>query len=230
MLFKSLVFSQASGSTGGLVYSRNQGGMYVRARAKPTNPNSEAQGAVRDAMRDAVYAWSNTLTDTQREGWNTYAFNTPTWNRLGEATTKTGQQMFIRGAIPRIQAGIGVPTIASSSFDLGDISPPTAIEATDPGDSITFEFDSLDDWVTSPGSALLVYQSRPQNATRTYGKGPYQLATMIEGASVTPPESPATFSSLFPLTTGQRVFLKFNVSMFDGRFTTPIMTSVIVTA
>lgn len=228
MLFKSLVFSQASGSTGGLVYSRNQGGMYVRSRAKPTNPNSEAQAAVRDAMRDVVFAWSNTLTDEQRENWNTYAFNTPTWNRLGEATTKTGQQMFIRGAIPRIQAGLSLPTNAPTSFDLGDISPPTELEAIDAGNSVQFEFDELDDWVNQAGCALLIYQSRPQNATRTYGKGPYQLASYVAGASTTPPTSPYTFASLFPLTAGQRLFLKFNVTMSDGRLTTPIMTSVIV--
>ena|SRR6187431_506272 len=229
MLFKSLVFSQASGSTGGLVYSRNQGGMYVRSRAKPTNPNSEAQAAVRDAMRDAVYAWSNTLNDIQREEWNTYAFNTPTWNRLGEATSKTGQQMYIRGAIPRIQAGLSLPTSGPGSFDLGDITPPTELEAGIGGESISLAFDENDPWVSTPGAAMLIYQSRPQNATRTYGKGPYQLASMIEGASVTPPEPPYTFTSLFPLSVGQRLFFKFNVTMNDGRLTTPIMTSVIVT-
>lgn len=229
MIFKSPVFSQASGSIAGLVYSHNQGGMYVRARATPTNPNTEAQQAVRDAMRNAVFAWSNVLTDEQRTNWNTYAFNTPTFNRLGEATHKTGQQMFIRGYVSRAQALLAPPADAPTSFDLGDFTQPTAIVADESAQEISFAFTNTDEWAGDLGNALLVYMGRPQNSTRIYGKGPYQLASMIEGNSMTPPASPHTFDTLFPFVAGQRIFLKFVATMADGRLSSPTMLSTIAT-
>lgn len=230
MLFKSPVFAQASGSVAGMTYSRNAGGMYVRSRAKPTNPNTEAQQAVRDAMRNAVFAWSNTLTDTQREVWNTYAFNTPTWNRLGESTHKTGQQMFIRGTIPRLQASLTVPAAGPTQFDLGDFSPVVDPIADASATSISIETVSTDEWALTASAYMFVYQSRPQNATRVFGKGPFQLAGVIEGVPTTGPLSPTVFTSLFPLSAGQRLFLKIMVSMPDGRLTTPQFLSTIVVA
>jgi len=204
--------------------------MYVRSRAKPTNPNSEAQIAVRDAMREAVFAWSNTLTSTQRENWNTYAFNTPTWNRLGEATSKTGQQMFIRGAIPRIQAGFDMPLDAPVTFDLGNLTPPGAIVCDESAQTISVPFTNTDEWCNIDDGLLLVYQSRPQNPTRVYGKGPYQLFTAVVGIAMTPPVSPGTGTTIFPFSLGQKVFFKFNVSMPDGRLTMPTYATSIVTA
>lgn len=230
MIFKSPIFAQASGSIAGTVFSHNQGGMYVRARATPTNPNSEAQQAVRDGLRQAVFAWSNVLTNTQRENWNTYAFNTPTFNRLGEATHKTGQQMFVRGAVSRLQAGLPLPVTAPSSFDLGDFTPPTSIVADVSAQTIAVEFTDTDEWANSTDSALLIYMGRPQNATRIYGKGPYQLAHAVLGEPGTPPTSPATFTTLFPFALGQRIFLKINSSMEDGRYSVDSKFSVIATA
>lgn len=230
MIFKSHVFAQASGSVAGIVYSRNQGGMYVRSRAKPTNPNTEAQQAVRDAMRNAVFAWSNTLDDEQREVWNTYAFNTPTWNRLGEATTKTGQQMFIRGAIPRLQAALSLPVDGPTSFDLGDFTPITGMTVDASDQTISIVFEETDAWSTVTGAALMIYMSRPQNPTRIFGKGPFQLATLAPGVNPGGATSPQAGASLFPVSVGQRVFFKFQVTMPDGRLTMPQFASTIVTA
>ena len=229
MIFKSPIFAQASGSIAGTVFSRNAGGMYVRSRANPTNPNTGAQQAVRDAMRNLVFAWSNTLTNAEREAWNSYAFNTPTLNKLGESTHKTGQQMYLRGNIPREQAGLVRANAAPTTFDLGDFTPVTTIVADASADTISVAFSDSDLWATTNDCAMLIYQSRPQNATRNFGKGPFQLATKIDG-SPTPPTSPEVFSSLFPLSLGQKVFLQIRVSMADGRLSGKQNPTVIVTA
>lgn len=221
MIFKSLVFAQASGSTGGLVYSRNGGGMYVRSRANPTNPNTLQQQAVRDAMRVVVDAWRTAMNQSDRDTWNGYAFNTPTLNRLGEMTTKTGQQMFIRCNIARLQAGLPIVTTAPTHFDLGSFTPVGTFTADASTTSISIPFTASDAWANEDDSAMLVYQSREQNPTRTFGKGPFQLAGLILGDSTTPPTSPAVINSLFPLTAGNRLFLKLNVSRADGRYSDP---------
>ena len=43
MKFTSQVYTQASGSVGGLTYSHNRSGMYTRARSTPTDPASTLQ-------------------------------------------------------------------------------------------------------------------------------------------------------------------------------------------
>jgi hypothetical protein len=230
VLFKSQVFTQASGSVGGAVYSRNAGGMYMRARANPINPNTAPQQAVRDALRTAVLYWKNSLTDNERENWNTYAFNTPTLNKLGDPTHKSGQQMFIRGNVSRLQAGLGISNDQPTTFDLGSFHTLGAIVADASADTITVNFDTNDDWCGVDGAALLIYMGRPQNATRNFGKGPFQLLTMVLGDSGTPPTSPVTAASLFPLSTGQKVFLQARVTYPDGRLTGKQNPTQIVTA
>lgn len=228
MLFKSPIFAQASGSIAGTVFSRNAGGMYVRSRSNPTNPNTAPQQAVRDAMRTLVYRWSNTLTDEQREAWNTYAFNTPTLNKLGEPTHKTGQQMYLRGNIPRLQAALDFADNPSTTFDLGILTPGFAPSGDESTQMITVPFESTDPWRNDPASALLIYQSRPQNPTRTFGKGPFQLATVKLGDDTTPPVSPVTFTSLFPITEGQKIFLQIRATYSDGRLTGKLNPTCIV--
>lgn len=217
MLFKSPVFSQASGSIAGIVYSRNAGGMYTRARAMPTNPNTENQQTVRNAMSTLVVAWQNTLTATQRENWATYAFNTPTLNRIGEPTSKSGQQMFLRSNVPRIAAGGILAADAPTIFDLGDLDAVGPITPDESAQTIAINFNDTEAWVDEDDSYLLVYQSRPQNPTRNFGKGPFQLLTMITGSSILAPTSPVTVNTLFPVTAGQKVFFQVRVSRADGR-------------
>jgi hypothetical protein len=77
---------------------------------------------------------------------------------------------------------------------------------------------------------MLIYQSRPQNPTRNFGKGPYQLGSMILGVSPGPAVSPHVFTSLFPMNVGQRFFFKFNVTREDGRFSGGVTASTIVVA
>jgi hypothetical protein len=228
VIFKSPIFAQASGSIAGTVFSRNAGGMYVRSRANPTNPNTDAQQAVRDAMRQLVVAWTSELDDGQRDAWNTYAFNTPTLNKLGEPTTKTGQQMYIRGNIARIQAVMTRADDAPSVFNVGDFTPPGAITADASASNIVIPFEDADEWANEDDSAMLVYQSRPQNATRTFGKGPFQLLTKITGGILSPPTSPVTVTSLFPMTAGQKVFFQVRVTRADGRLSGKVNPTTIV--
>lgn len=228
MLFKSPVYSQASGSVAGLVYSRNAGGQYVRARVLPTNPSSPAQVFVRDAMRTLVNNWTSVLTDIQREGWNTYAFNTPTLNRVGDATHKSGQQMYIRSNIARIQSGVGAVANAPTVFNLGEFTPINTVTADGSADTISIAFNTADPWANADGGALLIYMGRPQNATRNFGKGPYQLLTAILGDSMLAPTSPVVPSSLFPLTTGQKVFLRITCCQADGRYSDAQLLQTIV--
>jgi hypothetical protein len=168
-------------------------------------------------MSILVNNWTSMLTDAQRESWNTYAFNTPTLNKLGEATHKTGQQMYIRGNIPRLQASLEPISSGPIQFNVGSFTEPLSFSASGGTDTVSLPFAAGDEWAQEDNSAMLIYQSRPQNATRNFGKGPFQLASIIEGNQSIPPTSPKVFTSLFPLSSGQKLFLQIRVTRGDGR-------------
>lgn len=216
MKFKSLIFSQASGSIAGMTFSHGIGGMYVRARATPTNPGSTYQDVVRAAFGSLVVHWQETLTEAQREDWRTYASNTPLVDPLGELIQVTGLNMYLRGNTPRLNAGLSRVDDAPTLFNLGGFTEPSvAFDATD--DEIDVTFTNSDDWANESGSAMLVYVSRPQSVATQYFKGPYRLAGIIEGDDTTPPTSPAEISLPFAATVGQKLFAKLAVTRADGR-------------
>jgi len=219
-IFKSIIMPQASGSLGGIVFSRNKGGAYVRARAIPTNPNTAQQVVVRQAVGNLANLWSNTLTAAQRAAWKNYADNVPVVNALGDSIILTGLNMYTRSNVPIIQAGLTRVDAAPTVFNLGDYTEPSiAIDATD--DEIDVTFDNTDAWANEDDAAMLVYASRPVAASINYFKGPYRYAGKIDGDGATPPTSPAAISLPWAVEAGQKVFAKIAVVRADGRLSYP---------
>jgi hypothetical protein len=60
------------GSIAAQTYSRNKGGAYVRERATPLNPQSDAQNQVRATLVERAQEWKN-LTEEQRRRWTVAA-------------------------------------------------------------------------------------------------------------------------------------------------------------
>lgn len=171
MKFLSQVYTAASGSVGGVTYSRNRGGMYTRARSVPTNPNSNQQQTVRSAMTALVANWQS-LPAAQREAWTTYASNTPRTDRLGQALTLTGQQQYVAVNTPRLSAGLGVVNVAPTEFNRGN--PVTSVGSFSVG-NIPQLTDSLAGGASDDGQ-ILVYVSRPISGAVNYFRGPYRFA------------------------------------------------------
>lgn len=218
MKFKSPVYSEASGSIAGLVYSHNRGGMYTRARSTPTNPGTAQQQAIRTAVATLDNRWVNVLTAAQRAAWETYAVNTPMLDRLGEPRNVGAIGMYVRGNVPRVQSAIaeGIIDAGPTTFGLPDLSPigATISEATQ---LISVTFEDTDVWLDEDGAALCVYASRPKNPTINYFKGPFRYANKIEGDSITPLTSPQTMAVPFAVVQGQRVFVRGVMYRADAR-------------
>lgn len=226
MKFTSPVYSQASGAIAGLVYSHNHGGMYTRSRATPTNPSSAKQVIVRNAVANLSNFWSQTLTAAQRNAWNVYATNVPIVGPLGTARKVSGIAMYTRSNVPRIQAGLTRVDNGPTTFTLGSFTNPT-ITASHTSPEFSIAFTNTDTWATAAGGAMLVYASRPQSPGIGFFNGPYAYAGKIAGA-VTPPTTPATMVSPFPLAAGQQVFFRVEVSQVDGRLSAAFRASAIV--
>jgi len=215
--FKSASFTAASGSIGGMTFSHNRGGMYVRARATPTNPNSPEQSEVRTLMGMLSNLWVSTLTIVQRAGWIIYGENVPIVNRLGDDIFLTGLNHYIRSNVPRLQAGLTRVDSAPASFTIGSFTNPTFV-GTAATDLVATSFTVGDEWVNEDDAAMLIFLSRPQNPSIFFFKGPYRLAGSILGDATTPPTSPASITAPFLFSAGQKVFVRTAVTRADGRY------------
>lgn len=232
MLFKPLLGTDLSGKVGGLVASHNSGGAYFRAATIPTNPNTVFQQAVRTAVSAHTAAWQSSLTQAERDAWILYADNVTLTNRIGEQHNVSGLAMFIRTNVPRSQAGLARQDVAPAIFNLSTFSNATAGNASAAIQDIDIGFDSFgptDPWVTTAGSFLLAYVSRPQNSGIEFFKGPYRFVGALQGDPV-PPVSPFTIPAPFAYIEGQRLFTFCRVVENDGRLTSIVRSNTLAVA
>jgi hypothetical protein len=225
--YTSAIASTGSGSMGGATASRNKGGQYFRRRAIPTNPASTYQVAVRNAVSQFSNAWSNTLTQANRDAWNLYATNVNWTDTLGQSIKLSGNQMYIRSNTPRQQAGLTAVSAGPTNFTLAALTLPTITGVAATGIA-TVTFTNTDVWATAVGGSLLIRFSRPQSAGINFFKGPYRYAFRINGAA-TPPTSPATGSMPFTGAAGNRVFWSVRATNADGRLSAELRGNFLLT-
>lgn len=228
MLIKSAVLTQASGSIGGMTAQSNKGGLSLRARAVPVNPNTPAQQLVKSIMATLVTRWGNTLSALQRDSWATYAANVPVTNALGTTIHLSGQNMFIRSNVPRLQVGLSVKDAAPVVFNLGALTSPILVTASAAAQNLVFQFTNSDPWAIATGGALLVYAARQQGPGINFFKGPYQFAGRVNGAG-TPPTSPATVSMPFAMGVANRLFCRMIATAPDGRLSAEWFGGIVIT-
>lgn len=221
MLIKSGIMTSGSGSLGGITASHNSGGLYLRARTIPTDPNSIYQQAVRGHMSSLTSIWGNTLTAVQRTAWETYAANVPVVNPLGDQIHISGLNHFVRSNVPRLQASLARVSDAPTTFNLGDFTTPIGFSFDSASTELDVVFENTDDWANEDDAAMLVRNSRQQGPTINFFKGPYRYTSKIEGDSVTPPTSPAALTSPFACAAGNVSFAIAVVSRADGRLSAP---------
>lgn len=224
MIFKSVFIDRGSGSIGGLTVSRNRGGMYMRGRGMPTNPNTEFQQAVRSAAAQLASNWRNVLTEDQRISWDLYAENVQLPNSLGDPRNVGGLGMYLRSNVPRIASGEADLVRVDDGpivFNLGDVGPLEVESATAATDVVSIGFTDTDDWVDEDGAGLLVYTARAQNPSINFFKGSYRFAGAVLGDSTTPPTTPAAIDAAFNIDVANRTFVFARVSRADGRLSTP---------
>jgi len=232
MRYQSQMITAGSGSVGGCTYSRNRSGQYIRRRAMPINPGSAFAQILTTAMATLVSRWTSTLTQPQRDLWDTWAFNTQQ-SKFGQTYYMTGQNAYVAMNSPRIQAGLALLDAAPTSYSGASLSPVVVTVADTSAQDFTLTFDPLDAWSITTGGALLVYASRPQNPSRQFFKGPYRFVESIEGDTAVPPTSPWVTNPVntpFPFALGQKMFFQFRAVQSDGRISSLQRSSIIAVA
>lgn len=221
MKFKSQLVTAASGSLGGVTFAHNRGGMYVRGRATPTNPNSTAQQAARANLSSLVNYWNINLTTAQRLAWSVYAQNVSVLNALGDAIFLTGQQMFVRCNGVRLRAGMALVDDGPVTFSMTTLTPPV-LTATNPS-TLSVAYPNTDPWAVIDDGALILSQAPPTGPTINFHKGPFRYLAKVDGDTATPPTSPATPTSLYTFGGGNRIWLRAIAVLPDGRISPPVI-------
>jgi hypothetical protein len=88
------IVAEARGKVGGVVFSRNTGGAYVRQKVSPVQPRTAAQLNQRSRLTEVSKVWE-TLTQSQREAWKGFSLAARKRDVLGLSKQRSGQQMFM---------------------------------------------------------------------------------------------------------------------------------------
>jgi hypothetical protein len=220
---------QMSGSIAGNTFARNRFGNYARARTTPVNPKSDLQSKVRLILAYLVEYWNEQLSTAQRAQWATYAAAVSMTNRLGDSIKCTGFNHFIRGNSLRLRFAGSVISAGPAVLSLPPTDPTFAITASVATQQIRVTFDNTQDWAGEVGGYMMLFQGRPQIATRNFFAGPWKYDGQIDGA-VVPPVSPASANVVMPLVLGQRVWMAARIMRADARCTIRFQDDCIVGA
>lgn len=223
------IVTDIRGSTGGLTFSRNRFGAYVRSRVTPVDPKSVRQLLMRTIISGSAGRWNSALTPAQRAAWEVYANVIIMTNKIGAAIKLTGFNHYIRSrsflrqnGVPGVDDGPVILTLPD-----GDDTFDAVIDETNQELSVAFD-DSLA-WVGQDTGIMGIYMSSPQPVGALFIRGPWRLAGTITGDSTTPPTSPETISVPFQVAVGQRVGFRARICEEDGRLSGLFQRDVAVT-
>jgi hypothetical protein len=213
MLVKG-VFTNISGSLGGLTGSRNKGGQYLRARTNGTNPNTTAQQAVRTTFSDANGSWTS-LTGAQRSAWNSFASIQSWVNRLGDPIQLSGQQAYVGSYSAMMAAGLTPVTAPPTPNTRPGAYLPTTPELQDDSGEPGFTAASP---ALGAGDIILIGASPILGPGVTNYHGRYQqIAAAAADAAIL--VAAAGFAPIITsITGGDRVSLRFRHVTTDGRY------------
>jgi hypothetical protein len=107
--------NDARGKIAGVVASKNKSGAYFRTKVTPANPRTTYQQAVRATFAQLSQDWSNTLTDSERGAWTTFAATFTVNDVFGNAIHLNGLNMYVRINAALTNAGLAILSLPPAS-------------------------------------------------------------------------------------------------------------------
>lgn len=198
------ILGPLSGSMGGLTYARNRGGLYVKMKASPVNPNSARQQAVRGFLSTASGLWQG-LTAPQKVAWDIYASEKPRTDPLGQEYFLTGHQLFTAFSSIVLDQGLATNTDPPAGADPIALASLTVTFTSDTAISVVYTATPL-----AATEALYAWQGPPQG-----GSGDPNFAqSRLIGYSAQAAASPQAFT--LPMTASSGFTSNFWVGIVDG--------------
>jgi len=100
-----IIASDARGTIGGVVFSRNKGGAYARQKVSPVQPQTNWQLLQRAAFKQLSATWASPSFAGDRAAWATWALTHPVTDVFGASMILSGLACFQR--CNRVAAAVG---------------------------------------------------------------------------------------------------------------------------
>jgi hypothetical protein len=174
--------TDARGSVGGTVYSRNKGGAYSRARVAPINRNTPAQTQVRANFGNNAKAWSTVLDALQRTEWTNFAAANPRVNILGASIILSGIAMY--QSLNQVLVQIG-------SAPISDPPPDLSVPALSPIETVTAVAETPQISFTTPeptgnNARYYTFATRPLSPGATPQTSDFRFVAALNETALTP--------------------------------------------
>jgi hypothetical protein len=221
------IISEGRGKQGGVVYSRNTYGAYIRTKVSPTNPSTTAQQAVRAGLTSISQAWRG-LSDTARAGFESLAREVSRTNIFGDNVAYTGFNLF--GRLGRnIQVISGTPLTAAPAIPT--MSAVTSLTLTAKVAAGLVSLAYTPDPV--PTGFDMVIQATPQVSQGiNFVKSEYRQLAVVAAAASSPYVGTTAYAAKFGVPVlGKRIFMRAKlVHIASGFESLWLQTSTIVVA
>jgi len=166
------LISDIRNKIGDVVFFRNRAGLANRAYAIPTQPDTDRQLDCQAAMTAAMLRWQTTLTDTQRQGWESFARQFPNRTSINGVRPLSGTGAYVARNLFSIM-------YAAAYID----NPPLDQDVTEPRDleletnnATGYDQDKFDranalnlgaDWTEDPAPSFQIFSNHcaPNQAT-----------------------------------------------------------------
>jgi len=118
------VVADARNAVGGIVYSRNTWGAYIRQKVSPVQPRSPRQQEMRANLTELSKRWGTVLTEEQREAWRQFGAAFPVVDVFGNSIALTGIAAYQR--VNRVRALLGLPPLDDPPANMDVLAPDSA--------------------------------------------------------------------------------------------------------
>ena len=205
--------SELRGKEGGVIYSRNAYGSYMKAKVTPVNPNTAHQSGQRALMGNLSQAWTG-LSAADKASWVNLGEQTTRVNVFGDTTYYTGFSLFVKLNRNIVLAG---GTVIDSAPVIDVPAPPsfTSLAAASVAPSMSLAFTPT----VPAGAAMFVYATNNILTGRSYVKNYYRLIKIIAAAQTSPQDIYTSWNSYFGnlLVNTATIFVKIkNVNLTKG--------------
>jgi hypothetical protein len=164
----SFYLGEILGRMGGVVFSVNKAGNYIKPFTKQNNPKTKLQGQQRTQFAGLATAWAQ-LEETQRQAWR--STTTQVYDRFGVLRTLKGRQLYFALNRPLQVIGVSIledvplNLVAPAQFanavtlDASSVLPPP--ELWEGCNEILLNWDEA----AIPNMRVVLYATRPLNLT-----------------------------------------------------------------
>lgn len=203
------IVADARNSVGGVVYSRNTWGAYIRQKVSPVQPRTSRQQDTRASLTQLSKMWGTELTEEQREAWRQFGAAFPITDVFGNTVALTGIAAFQR--INRVRMELGLSPLLDPPANM-DVTPPDSASldlsytGTPPTLSIKVVF------APSPapsGHHVEVFATKPLSAGRAFVSSDLRLVAISPAGQASPFDITAAYKAKFgEPAVGSKIFVE----------------------